>query len=230
VSRRALRRAVPALATLVALGPGVAVAQAAAPAWRAPVAGPVRVVRPFAPPAAPWGPGHRGVDLAAAPGAPVLAAGAGRVRYAGQVAGRGVVVVGHAGGLATEYEPVAPLVARGERVSPGSVLGLLAPGGGHCGRVSCLHWGLRRDGQYLDPMGLLRRPRAPVLLPFLDVPVGAERRPGIDPSSRLVAAGAAAGGTGLVAAAVPAVARRLRPTPRAGRSPLWRASGTPDSR
>jgi murein DD-endopeptidase MepM/ murein hydrolase activator NlpD len=58
----------------------------------------------------PFGPGHRGVDLAAVAGAPVLAAGAGTVVFAGTVAGRGVVSVDHSGGLRTTYEPVLPTV------------------------------------------------------------------------------------------------------------------------
>src|SRR5438128_12119850 len=69
---------------------------AGARAW--PVAGaggrprPV-VVRGFEPPPRPWSAGHRGVDLAAGQGSPVRAAAAGRVVFAGTVAGQGVVSV-----------------------------------------------------------------------------------------------------------------------------------------
>lgn len=67
------------------------------------------VTRGFDPPDGPYRPGHRGVDLAAGPGTPVLAAGAGVVGYAGVLAGRGVVTVVHPGdGLRTTYEPVHP--------------------------------------------------------------------------------------------------------------------------
>src|SRR5436305_14430266 len=69
--------------------------------YSAPVAG--RVVRPFDPPATPYGPGHRGVDLAARAGSPVRAAADGLVTFAGPVAGRGVVVLAHADGITTEY-------------------------------------------------------------------------------------------------------------------------------
>jgi hypothetical protein len=75
------------------------------------------MVRRFDPPPRPWLPGHRGVDLAADPGAPVYAAGPGVVRFAGEVAGRGVVSVDHAGGLRTTYEPVTPAVTEG-RAAP----------------------------------------------------------------------------------------------------------------
>ena len=53
------------------------------------------VVRGFEPPQARWLPGHRGVDLAGSPGQPVLSATAGTITYAGQLAGRGVIVVSH---------------------------------------------------------------------------------------------------------------------------------------
>ncbi len=49
--------------------------------------------RTFRPGVTRYAPGHRGVDLVGEAGAAVLAAGAGRVAYAGPLAGRGVVVV-----------------------------------------------------------------------------------------------------------------------------------------
>ena len=149
---------------LSALGPAGSPAPGPA-GWAAPVEGPVVVLRGFDPPAEPWLPGHRGVDLDAEVGDPVLAAGAGTVTWAAPVAGRGVVVVEHPDGRRTTYEPVDPTVTFGDTVAVGDPIGVLAAGAGHCGGVpSCLHWGLRRDADYLDPMLLLRRGR-PVLLP-----------------------------------------------------------------
>jgi murein DD-endopeptidase MepM/ murein hydrolase activator NlpD len=131
----------------------------------APLAGPVVVLRSFAPPPYPWLPGHRGVDLAAQRGDDVRAAGAGTVTVAGEIAGRGVVVVTHAGGLRTTYEPVAALVRVGDVVAAGEVIGTLSDGAVHCGGARpCLHWGLRRGRDYLDPMLLITAMRA-VLLP-----------------------------------------------------------------
>lgn len=122
-----------------------------------PLAGGPRVVRGFGPPAHPYGPGHRGVDLGGWAGEPVLAAGDGVVVFAGPLAGRGVVSVGHAGGLRTTYEPLAPLVAAGARVRRGDVIGVLDAGHPGCPVAVCLHWGLRRGAEYLDPLVLLRR-------------------------------------------------------------------------
>ncbi|MFI8167350.1 peptidoglycan DD-metalloendopeptidase family protein [Streptomyces sp. NPDC085931] len=116
------------------------------------------VLRGWEPPATVYGPGHRGVDLAAAPGTPVLAVAAGRVAFAGRVAGKGVVSVELSGTgdppLRTTYEPVTASVEEGEEVEPGEVIGTVAAGGSHC-TSPCVHWGLRRGGTYVNPLDLL---------------------------------------------------------------------------
>lgn len=139
-------------------------------AYRAPVT-PPRVVRPFIAPITRYGPGHRGVDLAARPTEVIGAAGAGVVSFAGPVAGRGVVVILHPDGIRTEYEPVQASVRRGEAVRAGGMIGRLSGVHGGC-PGACLHWGARRGDDYFDPLGLLR-PLGPVrLLPWsLRVPV-----------------------------------------------------------
>lgn len=132
------------------------------------------VLRGWEPPATVYGPGHRGVDLAAPPGAAVRAVAAGRVTFAGRVAGRGVVSVELAGtDLRTTYEPVSPSVRKGDRVGVGEVVGTVEATGSHCPRT-CVHWGLLRGETYLDPLSLLppwllrRGPSR--LLPVLGVP------------------------------------------------------------
>ncbi|HET9649253.1 MAG TPA: M23 family metallopeptidase, partial [Microlunatus sp.] len=119
---------------------------------RWPLAGSVRVLAGFDPPATAWGAGHRGLDLAVHRGEPVLAAAAGRVSFAGQLAGRGVVVVDH-GSVRTTYEPVDALAAVGDPVEDGAVLGRVGRGG-HCSE-RCLHWGLKQGDRYLDPALLI---------------------------------------------------------------------------
>jgi murein DD-endopeptidase MepM/ murein hydrolase activator NlpD len=120
-----------------------------------PLDGVPTVVRRFDPPPEPWLAGHRGVDLAAAPGAAVRSAGPGTVVFAGMVAGRGVVSVEHPDGLRTTYEPVVATVVTGAAVDRGTHLGVLAPGHAGCAAAACLHWGLRRGDTYLDPLLLL---------------------------------------------------------------------------
>jgi murein DD-endopeptidase MepM/ murein hydrolase activator NlpD len=141
------------------------VSPTAAVVYASPLPGPLRVVRTFDPPVALYGPGHLGVDLRVSDGAQIVAAGDGVVRFAGPVAGRGVVVIQHADGVATEYEPVRALVRVGATVRRGQVIAVLD--GAHPGCPGrCLHWGARRAGAYLDPLSLLRRLGVVRLLPW----------------------------------------------------------------
>jgi murein DD-endopeptidase MepM/ murein hydrolase activator NlpD len=121
-----------------------------------PVPPPPLVLTAFAPPPNKYGAGHRGVDLAVPQGAPIVAAGAGVVVFAGPLAGRGVVSIEHTGGLRTTYEPVTATVTAGGSVAAGQPIGTLEPGHAGCAPASCLHWGARLpDRVYLDPMSLL---------------------------------------------------------------------------
>jgi murein DD-endopeptidase MepM/ murein hydrolase activator NlpD len=152
------------LAPLPAMaGPAVTAPHPGTGPWVAPMGGELSVTRPFAAPPTPFAAGHRGVDLGGTPWSPVLAAGDGVVVFAGMVAGRPVVSIGHAGGLRTTYEPVAPSVSAGQRVTRGSPVGSLSAGHAGCPREACLHWGLRRGETYLDPMSLLQMPRVRLL-------------------------------------------------------------------
>lgn len=129
--------------------------------WVMPVQ-PATVTRPFDPPTSTWGAGHRGVDLAATTGTWVLAAGAGTVAFAGSIAGKPVVSVRH-GALTTTYEPVRAVVSSGEKVRMGEVIGVVTVAGGHCGGYAgCMHWGLRRGEEYLNPLFLVQK--APIVL------------------------------------------------------------------
>jgi murein DD-endopeptidase MepM/ murein hydrolase activator NlpD len=116
------------------------------------------VVRRFEPPPHPYAAGHRGVDLAGAPGQPVLAALPGTVGFAGSIGGKPVVTVLH-GARRTTYEPVVASVEPGQDVAAGNVLGRLVTVDSHCFPAACLHWGLIRgrgaDQEYLDPLTLV---------------------------------------------------------------------------
>lgn len=144
-----------------------------------PVDGPV--TRFFIRPAERWSRGHRGVDLAAGPGTPVRSPVTGTVEFAGPVAGRTVLTVVRSDGLRCSLEPLADVAEVGTPVAAGDVVGVVAgavvagtgaadgtPGTGgtaHCGPSPCVHWGARRDGDYVDPLSLLE-PVTTVLLPW----------------------------------------------------------------
>jgi murein DD-endopeptidase MepM/ murein hydrolase activator NlpD len=126
-------------------------------AWVFPVGpahGPADVARGFDPPHEPWRAGHRGVDLRGHEGAEIRAARAGRVTYAGMLAGRGVVVIDH-GALRTTYEPVDAEVTAGSWVATGDPIGTLTSVGSHCPPAPCLHWGALEGQRYLDPLALI---------------------------------------------------------------------------
>jgi murein DD-endopeptidase MepM/ murein hydrolase activator NlpD len=153
----------PAAAAPVAAAPDAPGAPAAQTTYAWPLLPPPAVVTPFGAPENPFGPGHRGVDLAGVVGQPVRAARGGTVIFAGPVAGHGVVSIQHDDGLRTTYEPLVATVHVGAVVATGAVLGTLVAG--HRGCPSpCLHWGVRRDRlEYVDPLVLLRPSRVRLL-------------------------------------------------------------------
>jgi murein DD-endopeptidase MepM/ murein hydrolase activator NlpD len=121
--------------------------------WSWPVSGPV--IRGFDPPDTPFGAGHRGIDIAVAPGTPILAPEAGTVSFAGRVGGELFVTIVHGGGLSSTYSWIsAAAVRKGDVVSWGQTIG--ATGTGHPGAsVPHLHFGVKLDGEYVDPSELL---------------------------------------------------------------------------
>lgn len=177
---RAVARAVIAVlaaappAALLAPAPAAAGAPpptAGAPAPPVPPPGAVRyrppvdapVVDGFRAPATRYGAGNRGLEYATWPGAPVAAAAAGTVVFAGQVGGSLHVVVLHADGVRTSYSFLASVaVGRGERVGAGDVVGIAGPS---------LHFGARAGEAYLDPNVLFDAAPAVRLVP--DVEQGA---------------------------------------------------------
>ena len=138
--------------------------------WRWPVPPPHPIVQPFEAPSHRYGPGHRGIDIAAPLGATVTAVEDGTVHFAGMVAGRGVVSVRHHDGLLSTYEPVEASVAAGQSVRAGDALGTLSTQAGslpHCPEGPCLHLGARRGkDEYIDPAPLLSAAGPSVLLPW----------------------------------------------------------------
>ncbi len=144
------------LALLLALGGGLC--WQPAPAWATggwgwPVVG--AVLRGFDPPANPYGPGHRGIDIATAVGTPVTSVAPGVVTFAGPVGGDLFLSVDHGAGLVSTYSWLSSvLVRKGDVVTVGAVVA--TSGAGHPGIVPAhLHLGAKLDGEYVDPLELL---------------------------------------------------------------------------
>lgn len=130
--------------------------------WRWPTS-PVRIVAGFVAPAHEYGPGHRGIDLAVDVGGNVVAPADGVIAFAGSVAGRGVVTIDHGGTLVTTLEPVLASVSVGAQVAAGDAVGTV-DAGGHA-PPGTVHFGVREDREYINPMLLLGGIERAVLLP-----------------------------------------------------------------
>lgn len=97
---------------------------------------------------------HNGVDYGAPTGAPVVAVSHGVVTLAGWTGGGGKTIrIRHTSGYESEYMHLSVIgsgLRAGTRVSQGDVIGLV----GRTGLASGphLHYGLRRDGRYVNPI------------------------------------------------------------------------------
>lgn len=140
--------------------------------WNWPLSPRPPVLRIFDPPARPWLSGHRGVDLEAAyGGAPLISPTGGTVSFVGIVVDRPVITIDHGNGLRSSFEPVASELTKGSAVAAGDVLGQVQTG--HCGpSPPCLHWGVRRGEEYVNPLAFVMDLRPSVLLPPLETGPG----------------------------------------------------------
>jgi len=116
-------------------------------AW--PISGPV--VRGFDPPQTSYGAGHRGIDIGAPVGTPVVSAADGVVTFVGVIDGVSMVTVTH-GDIRTTYQPIAPVVSKGQGVAAGQTIGTLLDGHG---ATTSLHFGVLQGDTYLDPLSWL---------------------------------------------------------------------------
>jgi murein DD-endopeptidase MepM/ murein hydrolase activator NlpD len=105
---------------------------------------------------------HAGIDLPAPTGTPVLAAGAGRVTWAGLRAGGWgeLVTIAHVDGVRTMYAHLSSIDVRvGEWIAGGTVIGRVGSTGDATGPH--LHFEVRDGGAAIDPLrALVRLPAA----------------------------------------------------------------------
>lgn len=146
-----MKRTLVVLAVLLSFLP--AAPARATGSWTWPVTG--AVTRGFDPPGSPYGSGHRGIDIAASVGTLVRAPATGVVSFAGNVGGRLFVTIDHGGGLLSTCSFLsALLVHKGDLVVQGQ--GIAHSGTGHLGDTTPnVHFGMRLNGQYVDPLEYL---------------------------------------------------------------------------
>jgi len=100
---------------------------------------------------------HHGTDFGARKGTPLLAVNAGRVSFAGWMGGYGnVVKIRHADGYESLYAHQSQMrVHVGEHVKKGQIIGYVGSTGRSTGPH--LHFGLMKNGKWIDPMTVLRK-------------------------------------------------------------------------
>ena len=130
--------------------------------WVWPVAR-VAIERDFVGPTHAYGPGHRGIDLTAHPNDAVVAPADGIVSFAGSVANTPILSLDHGNGWVSSFVSVRTSLSVGDKVTRGSDIGIVESSWAHC---TCLHFGVRYRGQYLNPLILLGQVPAAVLLPW----------------------------------------------------------------
>jgi hypothetical protein len=133
--------------------------------WSWPVQG--EVITQYRNGADPYAGGqHRGIDIAAAAGTPVVAAAGGEVRFAGTAGSSGLTVsVRTADGFDTSYLHLSSFAVRvGARVSAGERVGAVGTTGTRSEVQPHLHFGVREAGTrhaYVDPLSMLPPATAP---------------------------------------------------------------------
>ncbi|NKQ52000.1 M23 family metallopeptidase [Amycolatopsis sp. K13G38] len=153
---------------------GVSCASAPAPSssggWVAPTAG--RCTSGFGPRGGEF---HRGQDIAAPMGAPIVAASGGRVIASGPANGYGLWVrIEHASGVITIYgHNNRNLVAVGQTVHTGQMIAEVGDQGESTG--SHLHFQVETGGQSVDPAGFYRQQNGPALC----APSATRQAPGV---------------------------------------------------
>lgn len=98
-------------------------------------------------------------------GGSVTAPESGTVSFVGVVVDRPVITIDHGNGLRSSFEPVRSTLKWGASVAKGAVVGVLLSG--HCGPSPCVHWGVRRGEEYLNPLSFILDLRPSVLLPLM---------------------------------------------------------------
>jgi len=103
---------------------------------------------------------HHGTDFGAKRGTPLLAVNSGKIIFSGRMGGYGKVVkIKHNAGYVSLYAHQSRIrVKRGQWVKKGQIIGYVGSTGISTGPH--LHFGLTKNGRWIDPMKVLRKKSA----------------------------------------------------------------------
>ena len=120
----------------------------------------------------PYSAGHRGIDYEATLGQAVFAPADGQVHFVGKVVNRQLISLDHGQQLLSAFEPVCSQLNEGDLVVSGELIGEVCEGGPsyelHCAPMICLHFSVRKNGEYLSPLWFTGELTPSRLLPWIE--------------------------------------------------------------
>jgi murein DD-endopeptidase MepM/ murein hydrolase activator NlpD len=120
----------------------------------------------------PYSAGHRGVDYQVTLAQGVFAPADATVHFVGKVVNRQLISLSHAEQLLSSFEPVCSTLTEGELVQEGELIGEVCEGDSsydpHCEGEVCLHFSIRKNGEYLSPLWFTGELSSSRLLPWIE--------------------------------------------------------------
>ena len=120
----------------------------------------------------PYSAGHRGVDYEVVLVQGVFAPADGTVHFVGQVVNRQLISLDHGQELISAFEPVCSQLSEGESVVSGQLIGEVCEGEAsydpHCDSNICVHFSVRKNGEYLSPLWFTSELTPSRLLPWIE--------------------------------------------------------------
>lgn len=130
------------------------------------------VVRQYRQSETPYSAGHRGIDYEATLGQAVFAPAEGKVHFVGEVVNRQLISLDHDQELLSAFEPVCSQLTEGDSVVSGQLIGEVCEGGAsydpHCQPSICVHFSVRKNGEYLSPLWFTGELKPSRLLPWIE--------------------------------------------------------------
>lgn len=130
------------------------------------------VVREYRQSETPYSTGHRGIDYEARLGQVVFAPANGKVHFVGKVVNRQLISLDHGQELLSAFEPVCSQLTEGDSVVSGQLIGEVCEGEAsydlHCEPSTCLHFSVRKSGEYLSPLWFTGDLTPSRLLPWIE--------------------------------------------------------------
>jgi hypothetical protein len=94
------------------------------------------------------------------------------VHFVGPVVNRQLISLSHDEQLLSSYEPVCSTLIEGTPIQRGELIGEVCEGDEtyqpHCQSQTCLHFSIRKNGEYLSPLWFTDELKSSRLLPWVD--------------------------------------------------------------